>query len=150
MIGYCLINNGKVNGNIKLKDTKRGLMLKIDLKNIKNGYHGFHIHNYGDLQDGCLSLGGHYNPENKNHGGLKSIERHKGDLGNIYVEKNNCIKKIMYVKDLYLNEILGRSIVIHEKEDDLGKGKNDESKKTGNAGKRIGCGVIGLGNPDYF
>jgi len=37
---------------------------------------------------------------------------------------------------------LNRSIVIHEDEDDLGKGGDSESLKTGNAGKRIACGKI--------
>ena len=39
--------------------------------------------------------------------------------------------------------VMARSMVIHEKEDNLGKGDNEESLINGNAGKRIVCGIIG-------
>ena len=40
--------------------------------------------------------------------------------------------------------IIGRAIIVHKDPDDLGKGGDAESKKTGNAGARIGCAVIGF------
>ena len=40
--------------------------------------------------------------------------------------------------------VIGRSIVIHEDPDDLGKGNHKDSKTTGHAGKRIACGIIGI------
>merc|ERR1711983_84796 len=39
--------------------------------------------------------------------------------------------------------ILGKAIVLHAGEDDLGRGGDEGSETTGNAGARLGCCIIG-------
>ena len=40
--------------------------------------------------------------------------------------------------------IIGRSIVVHRDEDDLGKGGFEDSLETGHSGPRLDCAVIGI------
>lgn len=146
-----LINNkDNVEGVIYFKQHVGGIKISYNIKNLKDGKHGFHIHKYGDLTDECKSACSHFNPDNTSHGGLNSKERHAGDLGNI-VSKKNSSKGSLFAKNLTLTPgkycITGRMIIVHEDEDDLGKGGDKESLKTGNAGKRLTCGVIGLAPP---
>lgn len=112
-----------------------------------NGLHGIHVHEFGDLTKGCETAGAHFNPFGKTHGGLNDEERHIGDLGNLEADSNGDAYVCLEVKGMELfgeHSIVGRSVVVHAKEDDLGRGKNEESKKTGNSGARVACGVIGL------
>lgn len=141
----CLIQ-GKISGIIHLVEKDNQTLITGEISGLKPGKHGFHIHETGDLTEGCKSLCAHYNPFNKTHGGPNDKNRHVGDLGNITandkgVAKIRIFDNLVKLKGKY--SVLGRSIVIHEDEDDLGKGDNKESLITGNAGKRIGCGVIG-------
>ena len=88
---------------------------------------------------------GHFNPEKKKHGNIDDTERHVGDWGNIIVPANGNITTTFTDSLATLTGkygVLGRAIVIHQLEDDLGKGGNEGSMKTGNAGKRLACCVI--------
>lgn len=114
--------------------------------NDPNALRGFHIHTFGDNTNGCTSAGPHFNPFGKEHGAPEDDNRHVGDLGNISTDANGVAKgtkQDTFVKLLGQNSIIGRSVVVHAGTDDLGKGGNAESKKTGNAGARPACGVIG-------
>jgi len=120
---------------------------------LSESIHAIHIHEYGDTMDGCKSLGGHFNPLNVTHGSFLIDEnpRHAGDLiNNFKADKNGSFQFQYEDESITLfgeDSILGRSVVIHEGRDDLGLGKGDKRKESlisGNAGKRIVCGVIGL------
>lgn len=140
----------KVSGTVHFEDTGEGLKIDYEIRGLYNGLHGFHIHEYGDLTDGCTSACAHFNPDNETHGGLDTETRHMGDLGNISSE-DRVSKGSLFLPQAKLDSskygVLGRMVIVHADEDDLGQGGDEESLKTGNAGKRLACGVIGLAEP---
>lgn len=123
--------------------------IRIHVYGFKQGKHGFHIHEKGTVEQGCDSLCSHYNPFNAPHGGRDDDKsrRHVGDLGNIEINEKGECNVVLRDKLVKLNgeySVINRSIIIHEDEDDLGRGGDEESVKTGNSGKRIACAKIEL------
>ena len=143
----------KISGTVYFEETDGGVRVDYRIRGLYDGPHGFHIHEYGDLTDGCTSACAHFNPDNMTHGGLDTKIRHFGDLGNIE-SKDRLAEGSLFLPDGRLDSskygILGRMIIVHADRDDLGKGGDEESLKTGNAGKRLACGVIGLADPKTF
>lgn len=95
----------------------------------------------------CTSAGPHFNPFGKTHGAPTDEVRHVGDLGNISTDAHGVAKGSTTDSQIKLfgeNSIIGRTVVVHDGTDDLGKGGHPDSLKTGNAGGRPACGVIGF------
>ena len=138
----CVLKPSKdqdVHGTFML--TEQGGVTEIigEVSGLTPGKHGFHIHEFGDLRsDDGTSAGGHYNPEGHPHGGPEDAKRHVGDLGNIIADQSGKAIVKMKVKGLRVHFVLGRSLVVHAKEDDL------KSQPSGDAGGRVAVGVIGI------
>ena len=147
VVAQCeLQHSDKVKGTILFMQAPgTPTLIKGTITGLAPGEHGFHIHEFGDMSKGCESMGGHYNPDGVDHGDEK--EGHMGDLGNITADENGTANFSIKAKRIDLigeRSVVGRGLVVHADPDDLGKGGDDESKKTGNAGDRLACGVISL------
>jgi Cu-Zn family superoxide dismutase len=141
--------SGEVRGQVTFEQADEASDCTITYKvtGLAPGPHGFHVHEKADFSDGCKSAGPHYNPFGKTHGGPDDEERHVGDLGNIVagadgVAEGTIVDKLINISGEYT--VIGRSMMVHEDEDDLGKGGHELSPTTGNAGARIACGEITL------
>ena len=146
-IAQCqLQHSDKVKGSILLIQAPgTPTLIKGTITGLEPGLHGFHIHEFGDMSDGCKSMGAHYNPDGVDHGDIH--EGHVGDLGNITADESGIAKFTIEAKRVDIigeRSVVGRGIVVHSDKDDLGKGGDAESLKTGNAGDRLACGVISL------
>lgn len=134
-------SGSRVSGVVNFEKTAAGTVVRAEIKGLKPGSeHGFHIHEYGDCTAvDAASAGSHFNPMQKPHGGVTG-DRHIGDLENLVADKKGVAKyeRTFPENSLPVNSIVGRSVVVHEKIDDL------KTQPSGDSGKRIGCGVIGV------
>ncbi|KAI4334327.1 hypothetical protein L6164_019036 [Bauhinia variegata] len=143
-----LKGNSAVEGVVTLTQEDNGpTKVSVRVTGLTPGPHGFHLHEYGDTTNGCISTGAHFNPNNLTHGAPKDEVRHAGDLGNIAANADGVAEATIVDNQIPLsgpNSVVGRAFVVHELEDDLGKGGHELSLTTGNAGGRLACGVVGL------
>ncbi|KAI4457645.1 superoxide dismutase cu-zn -related [Holotrichia oblita] len=145
----CVLNGEIVKGilHFSQESAKAPVIVTGEVSGLEKGLHGFHIHEFGDNTNGCISAGAHFNPHKKDHGAPDAEVRHVGDLGNIEAGDDGTAKVRICDNVISLegaHSIIGRTLVVHADPDDLGVGGHELSKSTGNAGARCACGVVGI------
>jgi Cu-Zn family superoxide dismutase len=147
----------RIFGNVTLNQESEDLPVSFRLileGLVPNSEHGWHVHARAVENENCTTSGLHFNPENKDHGAPDDENRHHGDLGNFQADGNGVVDITVndQLMSLYYEgefSPIGRGVVIHERQDDLGRGNAPSSKTVGNAGGRLACGNLILtgGNP---
>lgn len=148
MIAVAVFNQADIQGTAVATLERGKTRLRATFTKLPEGKHGFHIHKAGDLRgEGCLGACEHFHVgPPQDHGSKPGTKgpRHTGDLGNI----DGCGTYSYLIPDIKPEDLLGRALIVHEDEDDLGRGDYPDSKTTGHSGKRIGCVIFGRSECD--
>lgn len=96
-------------------------------------FYGFHIHEgrtcTGNDTDPFADAGSHYNPEGCLH------PHHAGDLPALLGNNGEALT-IFYVDSFLPDQVIGRTLIVHEMPDDY------MTQPSGNSGMKIACGEI--------
>lgn len=128
-------SNPKLHGQICFcKTLNDGVIITAEIfglpdKDTSSHFYGMHIHQFGNCDNNFANTGTHFTLDNTRH------PMHAGDLPPLL--SNEGYSWISFFdKRFSLEDILGKSIVIHSIRDDF------TSQPAGDSGVKIGCGVI--------
>lgn len=136
--------NNQVVGQATLTEVSGGVRIVLDARTLPPGDKGVHLHAVGKCEPPAFtSAGGHFNPQNRQHGTLNPGGPHAGDLPNVTVAANGTGRLEAFTERVTLSagpnslfDADGSAVVIHAAPDDF------KTDPTGNSGARIACGVI--------
>ena len=132
---------GRKIGYVYLSDTSDGLLLEPELQGLPPGDHGFHIHEFGDVEPKDGTPGGmagqHYDPEHTGTHLGPYQNGHRGDLPRLTARKDGTCTRSVVAPRLRLSEVKGRALVIHSGSDNY-----TNSPPNGGGKSRIVGGVI--------
>lgn len=92
-------------------------------------FYALHIHEFGDCSQNFTKTGDHYNPAMQPH------PNHAGDMLPL-MGNQGYAWLAFYDKRFSVNDVIGRSVIIHAHQDDF------TTQPSGNSGTKIACGVI--------
>lgn len=131
-------------GTVKITESSAGMLFKIELKGLKPGPHGLHVHAIGKCEADFSSAGEIFNPLGSVHGFLNDEGPMAGDLPNVYAAADGTVTAELLTPFLHLSanedEALldsdGAAIVVFDKADDY------QTEPEGSAEPRIACGIL--------
>ncbi|NBI92699.1 superoxide dismutase family protein [Lachnospiraceae bacterium] len=127
----------ELSGLVKFYDTPYdGVLVEAEIFGLPNiatqgssDFYGMHIHEFGDCSGSYGKTGNHFNPAGTFH------PAHAGDLIPLLGNQGYAWTSF-YDKRFTIDEIIGKSVIIHSKRDDF------STQPSGDSGEKIGCGVI--------
>lgn len=132
-----------VRGTLRFRQDAETTHIQGELEGLDPGRHGLHIHVTGDCSAAdATSAGGHFAPDDDPHGSPdEPVDRHHvGDLGNIEANADGVANFEKTDSEMTLgtgeDSIVGRAVIVHAEADDL------VTQPTGEAGARVGCGIV--------
>jgi len=133
-------------GEVVVTETSYGLVFTPNLKGLKPGLHGFHVHTNGDCgpadKDGKVvpggAAGGHYDPKSAGKHGFPWGDGHLGDLPALYVDEQGTATTPVLAPRLKMSDLKGRALMVHAGGDNY----SDTPAALGGGGARMACGVV--------
>jgi Cu-Zn family superoxide dismutase len=136
-------SGSSVMGTLHLTASGAGVLMTGEINGLPaNTEHGFHVHEIGDCSaPDAKSAGEHFNPEHAQHGDPNSTMKHLGDIPNIQSDAAGRAEVNAQIVGATLrdggpNDLAGRAVIVHAKQDDY------KTQPSGNSGDRIACGVV--------
>ena len=134
------VNHADVHGNVYFYGMHGGTLVVAEIYGLpetmdeENGdFYGFHIHEggscTGDEEDPFKNAGMHFNPEHTEH------PKHAGDLPPL-LGNNGVAWSAVYTDRFYPEEVIGRTVIIHDMADDF------RTQPSGDSGMKMACGEI--------
>ena len=139
---YAVIRGGseypQISGRIIFKQQPNGVLVTVRVMGLPDindgmGIFALHIHSgdscTGNSTDEFADAKMHYNPHNTPH------PYHAGDLPPLFGNNGFAYMQVL-TNRFRVNEIIGKTVIIHKGVDDF------TSQPAGNSGKKIACGKI--------
>jgi len=137
---------GRPLGEVRIEETRYGLVFTPELKSLAAGLHGFHVHANGSCapaeKDGvmvaALAAGGHLDPAGAERHGTPWGEGHLGDLPALYVAADGTATHPVLASRPKLTDVRGKALMVHAG----GDNHADHPQPLGGGGARVACGLI--------